>query len=113
VVVVTQTRSVIPLASLPTLDSSCGGVVTVTVALTTVTVTANMPDTFSAMAVPTTATDDDVAPATLSSAPLLTTASESAPYAYSNGTSSRRHHHRPGTGGHSHMKAHATPARMH
>lgn len=110
VVIVTQTRTVIPLAATPA--SSCGCVVTVTVALTTVTVTASIPETLSAMVVHTTTTEDDAAPTMPPSAPLLTTTSTSAPYAYSNGTSSHHHHH-SGTGWHSHMKAHATPARLH
>jgi hypothetical protein len=99
-VVITKTRSVIPLPA----QSSCGGVVTVTVALTTVTVTANIPETLSPMAAYTTAPD--------SPAPVLTTTSESAPYTYSNGTSFHHHHH-SGTGWHSYIKAHATPARRH
>jgi hypothetical protein len=119
VVVVTQTRTVIPLASMPTPASSCCAIecgepqiVTVTVALTTITVAANLPETYSAMGAPTTSAPDDDGPlTTLSAAPELITTGPSAPYAYKNGTSSHNHH--SGTGHHSHIHSHATPMRRH
>jgi hypothetical protein len=127
VVVVTQTRTVIPLASMPTPESSCctmecGGpkIITVTVALTTVTITANMPDTYSAVGAATTsASDCDGFLTTLSAGPVLITPSASAPYVYNNGTTTSHHHHSGighhsgkghyyGTGHHSNIHSHAT-----
>jgi hypothetical protein len=118
-VVVTQTRTVIPLASMPTPESTCcpkecgePQITTVTVALTTVTVTANMPETYSAMGSPTTGATNDGSPlTTLSAAPELITPSASAPYPLSNGT--HTYHHHSGTGHHSHIHSHATTKRRH
>jgi hypothetical protein len=118
VIVVTKTRTVIPLASMPTPESTCcprecgePERITVTVALTTVTVTANVPGTYSATGAPTTSATDDYGPlTTLSAPPHLITPSASAPYALTNGTSS---HHHSGTGHHSRIHSHATPKRHH
>ena len=119
VVIVTQTRTVIPLASMPTSVSSCCTVecgepqiITLTVAITTVTVTANMSETYSAIGAPTTSASDDDGPlTTLSAAPNLITPNASAPYSCNNGTTTSHHHH-SGTG-HQSIHSHATPIWRH
>jgi hypothetical protein len=118
IIVVTQTRTVIPLASIPTPESTpcpkeCSEPekITVTVAFTTITVTANMPATYSTITAPTTITQGEDGPlTTLSAPPHLITPSADAPYSYINGTSTRHH---SGTGHHSHIHPHSAPKRRH
>lgn len=120
VIVVTQIRTVIPLASMPTpaitcCPKECGEpqIITVTVAFTTITVTANITGTSSAMGAPTaSAADDDGTLTTLSAAAELIIPSASAPCAYNNSTSTS-HHHNSGTGHHSHIHPHTTTKRRH